>query len=182
MSCPSRMGTRPGRAAPVRGWQAGKPESNRAALPARPCVPWTKHPCASLNCRWHLTAVDGTSQYEAVAARSGRSIRRRRHRHRGVPPVLASTRAIALTSLPGMVYEVSHWRFHRMNGNIRIHDLPAQDRPRERLAAHGADSLSHAELLAILLRTGTRGMSALPTGQHFMLKFGTPSHVARASL
>ncbi len=69
-----------------------------------------------------------------------------------------------------------------MNGNIRIHDLPAQDRPRERLAAHGADSLSHAELLAILLRTGTRGMSALHIGQHLMMKFGTLNNLARASL
>jgi DNA repair protein RadC len=46
-----------------------------------------------------------------------------------------------------------------------IRDLPASDRPRERLAALGARALSEAELLAILLRTGTRGQSALQLAQ-----------------
>ena len=43
----------------------------------------------------------------------------------------------------------------------RISDLQRSDRPRERLANQGADALSEAELVAILLRTGTRGASAL---------------------
>lgn len=38
---------------------------------------------------------------------------------------------------------------------------PEPERPRERLLAHGAEALSPAELLAILLRTGRRGMSAV---------------------
>jgi DNA repair protein RadC len=37
---------------------------------------------------------------------------------------------------------------------LRISDIPAQDRPRERLLSQGARNLSHAELLAILLNTG----------------------------
>jgi len=37
---------------------------------------------------------------------------------------------------------------------LRISDLPLRDRPRERLLSQGAKSLSHAELLAILLNTG----------------------------
>jgi len=37
---------------------------------------------------------------------------------------------------------------------LRISDIPAQDRPRERLLSQGARHLSHAELLAILLNTG----------------------------
>lgn len=49
--------------------------------------------------------------------------------------------------------------------SVRITDLPAQDRPRERLRDKGANSLSNAELLAILLRTGSRGRSALHVAQ-----------------
>lgn len=42
-----------------------------------------------------------------------------------------------------------------------IRDLPPDDRPRERLIEHGADSLSDAELLALLLGSGTRGRNAI---------------------
>ena len=45
--------------------------------------------------------------------------------------------------------------------HVRIHDLPKDERPRERLLNAGADALSNAELLAILLRTGTHDESAL---------------------
>jgi DNA repair protein RadC len=43
----------------------------------------------------------------------------------------------------------------------RIADLQRSDRPRERLANQGAGALAEAELVAILLRTGIQGMSAL---------------------
>ncbi len=46
-----------------------------------------------------------------------------------------------------------------------IRDLPVSDRPRERLAALGPRALTEAELLAILIRTGTRGLSALQLAQ-----------------
>jgi len=39
---------------------------------------------------------------------------------------------------------------------VRIHDLPEEERPRERLVRNGPESLSNAELLAIILRTGSR--------------------------
>ncbi|MBM3495360.1 MAG: hypothetical protein FJX72_13720, partial [Armatimonadetes bacterium] len=44
---------------------------------------------------------------------------------------------------------------------MTIRDLPTDERPRERLARHGAQALSAQELLAIVLRTGTRDRSAL---------------------
>lgn len=44
--------------------------------------------------------------------------------------------------------------------NIRIKDIPAIDRPRERLKNFGVYSLSNEELLAIILKTGTREASA----------------------
>lgn len=43
----------------------------------------------------------------------------------------------------------------------RIADLPADERPRERLSRHGASTLSDAELVALLLGSGTRGKSAV---------------------
>lgn len=45
--------------------------------------------------------------------------------------------------------------------HVTIKDLPVEERPRERLLRHGAAVLSNAELLAILLRTGTRDESAI---------------------
>ena len=54
----------------------------------------------------------------------------------------------------------------------RILDLPATDRPRERLAELGADVLSDSELLAILLRVGIQGQNAVQLGQHLLQKFG----------
>lgn len=44
-----------------------------------------------------------------------------------------------------------------MSNDVKINDIPKNERPMERLIKFGADSLSNAELLAILLRTGTRG-------------------------
>jgi len=44
---------------------------------------------------------------------------------------------------------------------MKIKDIPESDRPRERLQRFGAGALTTAELLAILLRTGARGSSAL---------------------
>lgn len=69
-----------------------------------------------------------------------------------------------------------------MTANVRIHDLPAQDRPRERLAAHGAERLSNAELIAILLRTGMKGMSAIHIAEQLLRQFGTLQGLANASL
>src|SRR6266481_6398406 len=48
-----------------------------------------------------------------------------------------------------------------MAGELRIAEWPAEERPRERLYHKGAAALSDAELLAIQLGTGTRGISAL---------------------
>lgn len=42
-----------------------------------------------------------------------------------------------------------------------IRDLPADERPRERLLAHGPETLSDAELLAVVIGSGVRGMNAI---------------------
>ena len=56
---------------------------------------------------------------------------------------------------------------------MRLSDLPAEMRPRERLLAMGAQSLGDSELLAILLRTGTSGMSAVELAGALLARFGS---------
>jgi DNA repair protein RadC len=63
-----------------------------------------------------------------------------------------------------------------------IKDLPDADRPRERLAARGADALRTAELIAILLRTGTKGVSAIHIADQLLVRFPTLDELSRASL
>ena len=52
-----------------------------------------------------------------------------------------------------------------------ISDWPAAERPRERLLAKGASALSDAELLAVLLRTGIRGKSAVDLARELLDRF-----------
>jgi DNA repair protein RadC len=58
---------------------------------------------------------------------------------------------------------------------MSIADWPIDDRPREKLIAKGADALSDAELVAIFLRTGIRGRSALDLARELMTRFGSLS-------
>ncbi|OGZ97107.1 MAG: hypothetical protein A3J10_01170 [Candidatus Sungbacteria bacterium RIFCSPLOWO2_02_FULL_54_10] len=55
---------------------------------------------------------------------------------------------------------------------MRIKDLPRIDRPREKLLAYGANKLSNTELLAILLRTGVKGMSAVELSGSILKRLG----------
>ncbi len=54
----------------------------------------------------------------------------------------------------------------------RIKDLPKDQRPREKLLKYGADKLSDTELLAILLRTGTTGKSAIEMAEEILRSAG----------
>jgi DNA repair protein RadC len=65
---------------------------------------------------------------------------------------------------------------------IRMKDMPVQERPRERLVANGAENLKTSELLAILLRTGSKGVSAIDLGERLVHQFGTLEKLARAPL
>ncbi|WP_281275121.1 RadC family protein [Cohnella phaseoli] len=56
--------------------------------------------------------------------------------------------------------------------SFRLRELPSGERPRERMQQHGAQALSHAELLAILLRTGTRNESAVYLAQRILNECG----------
>src|SRR5690606_19053789 len=56
---------------------------------------------------------------------------------------------------------------------MAIRDWPVSERPREKLLASGATGLSDAELLAILLRTGVRGCSAMDVARRLLSDFGS---------
>ena len=54
-----------------------------------------------------------------------------------------------------------------------IRDWPSGERPREKLLARGAVALSDAELLAIFLRTGRRGRTAVDIARDLLIEFGS---------
>lgn len=62
-----------------------------------------------------------------------------------------------------------------------ITDWPADERPREKLLEHGAQALSDAELLAIFLRTGIKGCTAVDMARLMMQRFGSLGRVLTAS-
>jgi DNA repair protein RadC len=64
----------------------------------------------------------------------------------------------------------------------RIMDLHQADRPRERLASLGPQALTNAELIAILLRVGVKGESAVTVGQRLLNKFGGLAGLHRTPL
>ena len=67
-------------------------------------------------------------------------------------------------------------------GSLKIRELPEQERPREKLAAHGANALSDTELIAILLRTGMKGASAIDVGRTLLQEFKTLGGLSRCSV
>ena len=55
---------------------------------------------------------------------------------------------------------------------MALTDWPAAERPREKLMERGAEALSDAELLAIFLRTGVRGKTAVDLARELLERFG----------
>lgn len=64
---------------------------------------------------------------------------------------------------------------------MSISHWPQQERPREKLLAHGAATLSDAELLAIFLRTGTQGKTAVDLGRNLLQTFGSLRQIVTAT-
>jgi DNA repair protein RadC len=69
-----------------------------------------------------------------------------------------------------------------MSDSMRLKDQPPGERPRERLVARGPDALSHAELIAILLRTGLKGANVVQVGQNLLRRSGSLNALALASV
>ena len=63
-----------------------------------------------------------------------------------------------------------------MTPSMRIKDKPVSERPRERLAERGPGALSHAELIAILLRTGLKGANVVVVAEQLLAKYANSLH------
>lgn len=66
--------------------------------------------------------------------------------------------------------------------NMPIKQWVAEDRPREKVMEKGVSSLTEAELIAILLSTGTRELSAIDLGRSLLQSFGGLRQLAQASI
>lgn len=66
--------------------------------------------------------------------------------------------------------------------SFTIQELPEGDRPREKLARLGAGALSEAELIAILLRVGMKGVNAVELARQLLVKYGSLAALARCSV
>lgn len=65
---------------------------------------------------------------------------------------------------------------------LMIRDYPIEERPRERMIKEGADKLSNQELLAILLRTGTRHESVFQLASRVLKEVSSIRHLTEASI
>src|SRR6266550_4038401 len=63
-----------------------------------------------------------------------------------------------------------------MSKPMRMKDQPANERPREKLAAKGPSALADAELIAILLRTGLKGTNVVEVGKKLLRRYGNSLH------
>jgi DNA repair protein RadC len=65
---------------------------------------------------------------------------------------------------------------------LSIKNLPNDQRPREKLLQQGADALTPAELLAVILRVGIKGKSAITLGEELLTSFGGLSGLLMADV
>jgi len=86
--------------------------------------------------------------------------------------------------MPDVTFEAQKYSIQGQRRMIKeskttgIKNWPEDDRPREKLLKKGAGALSNSELLAILLRTGTNGSSALDLARKVLKKFSTFRNMA----
>jgi len=60
--------------------------------------------------------------------------------------------------------------------------MPEDERPREKLAAHGASALADSELIAILLRTGIAGANAIEVARELLKRYGSLRGLSRCNV
>lgn len=65
---------------------------------------------------------------------------------------------------------------------LKIREMPQAERPREKLAAHGASALTDPELIAILLRTGVTGKNVVDVARELLQKYGSLSELSRCTV
>jgi DNA repair protein RadC len=64
---------------------------------------------------------------------------------------------------------------------LKIREMPLEERPREKLLAHGASALTDPELIAILLRTGVPGANAIEVARQLLKQYGSLRGLSRCS-
>jgi DNA repair protein RadC len=69
-----------------------------------------------------------------------------------------------------------------MKDSFTVHDLPVNERPRERLLRLGSEALSAQEVLALILGRGVKGESVIDTSQKLIKRFRSLKGVANASV
>src|SRR3989442_2211208 len=65
---------------------------------------------------------------------------------------------------------------------LKIREMPQEERPREKLAAHGASTLPNPELIAMLLRTGVVGTNAIEVARELLDTYGSLTGLSRCSV
>ncbi|MFN2541190.1 MAG: DNA repair protein RadC [Chthoniobacterales bacterium] len=65
---------------------------------------------------------------------------------------------------------------------LKIREMPEDERPREKLASRGPDALTNAELIAILLRTGVRGTNVVEVARQLLKEYKTLTELSRCSV
>src|SRR4029453_9910649 len=65
---------------------------------------------------------------------------------------------------------------------LKISEMPQEERPREKLAAHGAGALTDSELIAILLRTGIPGANAIEVARKLLNDYGSLGELSRCTV
>ncbi len=70
---------------------------------------------------------------------------------------------------------------HRSGGEPTVHEMPTEERPRERLAHYGPRHLNNTELIAILLRTGSAGENVISQSNRLLSRFNGLRGLGKAS-
>ena len=65
---------------------------------------------------------------------------------------------------------------------LKIREMPEEERPREKLLARGPDALTNAELIAILLRTGRRGTNVVEVARELLDRYMSFAELSRCSV
>src|SRR5258707_9067973 len=68
---------------------------------------------------------------------------------------------------------------YKLEYHFTIHEMPLDERPRERLRHYGPEALATAELIAIILRTGTTRDNAVEMSAKLLAKYGGFTGVVR---
>ncbi|MFK7735698.1 MAG: DNA repair protein RadC [Pirellulaceae bacterium] len=68
-------------------------------------------------------------------------------------------------------FDADRWIHDQLHGGTKVQSAPLEERPRERLLKNGVENLKNSELLAILIRSGRKGESAVQSGQRVAAHF-----------